>query len=76
MFPGTLDPRDPFGRLRAPFDYWNAVGLMAAIGLPGCLWAGARREHRPLTRALAVSAIGVLLDTLVLCYSRGALLAP
>src|SRR5947209_5508187 len=75
VFPGSLDPGEILGRLRAPFDYWNAVGLMAALGLPACLWTGARSEHRPATRALAVPALGLLLVALVLCYSRGALLA-
>ena len=27
VFPGTLDPNDLIGRLKAPFDYWNATGL-------------------------------------------------
>ena len=73
VFPGALGRNDPLGRLRAPFDYWNAVGLMAAMGIPAALWAGARREHTPLLRALAVPAIAILLPALLLSYSRGAL---
>ena len=35
-----------------PFGYWNAVGLMAALGVPGCLWLGARRAgHAARTRS-------------------------
>jgi hypothetical protein len=75
VFPSTFDPIDPLGRLRVPFDYWNAVGLIAAIGLPPCVWAGARRERGRALRALAVPAISVLLSTLVLSYSRSALIA-
>lgn len=74
VFPGTLDPNEPLGRLQAPFAYWNAVGLMAAIGLPACLWAGARREQAPVLRALAVPAVAILIAALVLSFSRGALL--
>jgi hypothetical protein len=72
VFPGSLDPVDPYGRLQAPFDYWNAVGLMAALGLPPCLWAGARQEPGPFLRALSVPALAVLITALVLCYSRAA----
>ena len=43
VFPGALNPDEVYARLREPFDYWNAVGLMAALGVPGCLWLGARR---------------------------------
>ncbi len=74
VFPATFDPSDPFGRLRAPFEYWNATGLLAALGLAPCLWAGARAARARWTRALAVPAISILLTVIVLSYSRGALL--
>ena len=35
VFPATLDPNDLIGRLKAPFDYWNATGLLAALGRTG-----------------------------------------
>jgi hypothetical protein len=73
VFPATLDPGDAIGRLRLPFDYPNAVGLMAAMGLPPWLWAGTRREGGRIGRALAVPALGVLTLALILSYSRGAL---
>ena len=75
VFPATLDPNDPFGRLSAPFGYWNAVGAMGAIGVPACLWAGARRERSALLRALSAPAIAVLVAALVLSFSRGAVIA-
>jgi hypothetical protein len=75
VFPATLDPGDTLGRLRVPFDYWNATGLMAALGLPACLWAGTRPATGRVLRSLTVPALGVLLTTLVLSYSRGAVLA-
>ena len=77
VFPATVDPGQAlFGaRLSAPFGYWNAVGLMAALGLPACVWLGARRTGRPIARATSVPAIGVLVAALLLSYSRGALLA-
>jgi hypothetical protein len=73
VFPETFDATDPLGRLRAPFDYWNAVGLMGALGIPPCLWAGARREGSWLLRALAVPGLAILATAVVLAYSRGAI---
>jgi hypothetical protein len=74
VFP-SISPLDLYARLRAPFDYWNAVGLMAALGIPGCLWLGARREGHAALSALAVPALGLLLVALLLSYGRGPLLA-
>jgi hypothetical protein len=75
VFPGSLDPGELLGRLRAPFDYWNATGLIAALGLPAWLWAGSRREQGLALRVLSVPAIAVLMTVVVLSYSRSALLA-
>lgn len=75
VFPATFDPSTPVGRLLAPFGYYNATGLMAALGLPACLWAGARRDRSVVLRALAVPAAGILVAVLVLSVSRGALFA-
>jgi hypothetical protein len=71
----SISSVDPYARLRAPFDYWNAVGLMAALGIPGCLWLGARRDGHAALSALAVPALGLLLVALLLSYGRGPLLA-
>jgi len=75
VFPATFDPNDSFGRLRVPFDYFNAVGLMGALGVAPCLWAGARRNGSLALRALAAPALAVLLSALLLAASRGAVLA-
>jgi tetratricopeptide (TPR) repeat protein len=75
VFPATLNAGDPMGRLRVPFSYWNATGLMAALGLPACLWAGARPGVSRWLRGLTVPAIAVLVAVLMLSYSRGALIA-
>jgi len=71
VFPDPLAP----SRLEEPYGYWNAVGLTAAMGAIGCLWLGARRRGHALLGALAYPAMGVLLLTLALAYSRGALAA-
>ncbi len=73
--PGSLDPSDTMARLRVPFGYWNAVGLIGALGLAPALWLGSRREGHGVINSLAAPAICLLLVTLVLSYSRGAVLA-
>jgi O-Antigen ligase/Tetratricopeptide repeat len=75
VFPGLLSEEEIYARLRAPFDYWNAVGLMAALGIMPLLWLGARRSGRGAVSALAWPGIALLEVALMLAYSRGALLA-
>ena len=75
VFPRQLDANDVYARLRAPYDYWNAIGLTAAMGVICCLWLGARRAGHALLSALAYPAMGLMLVTLMLAYSRGALVA-
>ncbi len=45
------------------------------MGAIGCMWLGSRRAGHALLSALAYPAMGLLLLTLVLAYSRGALAA-
>jgi hypothetical protein len=75
VFPAQLDAGDIYARLRAPYSYWNAIGLTAAMGAIACLWLGARRAGHALLSALAYPAMGLMLVTLMLAYSRGALVA-
>jgi hypothetical protein len=75
VFPASLDASDIYARLRAPYSYWNAIGLTAAMGAIGCMWLGARRAGHALLTALAYPAMGLMLLTLMLAYSRGALVA-
>jgi len=74
VFPGALNPDELLARLREPFGYWNAVGLIAAMGGPACLWLGARRTGHAALNAVAYPAFGLLVVTLLLAYSRGSLL--
>jgi O-antigen ligase len=75
VFPGALNPDEIFARLREPFGYWNSVGLAAALGVPGCLWLGTRRSGHEALNALAYPALGLLVLTMALSFSRGAVLA-
>ena len=75
ILPAALNPDEVYSRLSEPFGYWNSVGLMAALGVPGVLWLGTRRTGHQTLNALAYPALGLLLLTILLSYSRGALLA-
>jgi len=75
VLPAALNPDEVYSRLSEPFGYWNAVGLMAALGVPGALWLGTRRTGHQTLNALAYPALGLLLLTILLAYSRGALFA-
>jgi hypothetical protein len=74
VFP-SMAPANAFARLEEPLGYWNAVGLTAAMGAIGCMWLGARRSGHALLSALAYPGMGLMLLTLALAYSRGALAA-
>lgn len=75
VFPGALNPDEIYARLREPFGYWNSVGLAAALGVPGCLWLATRRTGHQALNALAYPALGLLVLTMLLSFSRGAVLA-
>lgn len=75
VFPGALSATEFYSRLREPFGYWNAAGLMAAMGVPACLWLGARRSGYGALNALAFPVLGLLLVTMMVSYSRGAFVA-
>jgi hypothetical protein len=53
IWPGTLAENELSNRIGAPFQYWNAVGTVAAISIPAALWLGSRRTGSVWSRALA-----------------------
>jgi tetratricopeptide (TPR) repeat protein len=75
VWPASFDELAFSGRIGQPFDYWNALAGIAALGLVPALWLGARRSGSALGRALAFPAAGLLLATLLIAQSRGALAA-
>jgi O-antigen ligase len=75
VFPDQLDAGEKLARLRAPYSYWNATGLTAAMGALGCMWLGSRRDGHALLRASSYPAMALALTTLMLAYSRGAIVA-
>ena len=66
VFPGALAADETFARLRAPFEYWNSVGLSAALGIPPMLWLAARRSGHGAVNVLAWPALGLLIVCLLL----------
>jgi hypothetical protein len=75
IFPAALAPDESFARLRPPFQYWNSVGLAAALGIPPLLWLAARRSGHAAANVAAWPGLGLLVLCLMLAFSRGALLA-
>jgi O-antigen ligase len=73
VWPASFDEVAFSGRIGQPLDYWNALAGMAALGIVPALWLGARRGGGALGRVLAFPALGVLVATLAIAQSRGAL---
>jgi O-antigen ligase len=73
VWPASFDEGALVGRIALPFDYWNALAGTAAMGIVPALWLGARRTGTPLGRALAYPAVGLLIATVLIAQSRGAL---
>lgn len=75
--PGLFDLNhtSDFSRLREPVGYWNALGLVCALGAPIAVRLAVDPQHRRLVRLAGLAALWVLLVTLALTYSRGGLLA-
>ena len=75
IWPASLAENELSNRIGAPFQYWNAVGTVAAIAIPLALWLGARRTGSMWLRALAYPAVGLSVLAILLTQSRGALAA-
>jgi O-antigen ligase/polysaccharide polymerase Wzy-like membrane protein len=62
-------------RLAYPLTYWNALGILCAIGVLLLLGLAASRSEPPVVNALASGAVPILALTIYFTFSRGALLA-
>ena len=74
IWPGALAENEVSNRLGQPFDYWNAVGGVAAMAVPAALGLGSRRSggmfdgaHARVPRDGRVRVLAILLT-----QSRGA----
>lgn len=75
VFPGSLAEDDVYARIGQPYDYWNAVGVTAALAVPASLWLATRRDVDRRVAALAFPLLGLIAVALLLTYSRASLLA-
>ncbi len=78
LLPSLIDLHGSFiagGRLEQPLTYWNAEGLLAAIGLILCVRIGGDDLRPPRLRVAAMAACALLGTGVYLSYSRGALAA-
>ncbi len=62
-------------RLGYPLTYWNALGLVAAIGIVLCVALTSDARESRVGRVLAAAALPLLGATLLLTFSRGAVVA-
>jgi hypothetical protein len=76
VWPETLGgPTEIYARIGQPFEYWNALGVTAAMGVVPALWLGARRSGHQPANALAYPLMALLFVAMMLSFSRGALAA-
>jgi O-antigen ligase len=60
-------------RLAYPVTYWNALGMLAALGILACLHLSASEREPRSARILGAAAIPLLAVTLFFTFSRGAI---
>lgn len=77
VLPGVwpLDYDSITTRLNYPVTYWNALGLLAGLGVILCFGMTSSEREPRVVRVLACAAIPLLGSTLLLTLSRGAILA-
>src|SRR5439155_8704184 len=73
--PGAVAPDEPIARLRAPLQYWNALALVCAMGLPVALRVATDTARSPRPRLVALAATYALALAMGLTYSRRGLVA-
>jgi hypothetical protein len=73
VFPIRTEPVND--RLAYPLTYWNALGLMAVLGILVCIGLSSQERLPRMVRALTAGAVPLLGATLLLTFSRGAIAA-
>ena len=69
----AIDPELAEGRLSYPLGYWNALGLLAVIGIVTSLALTSDDREAAVVRVLGAATVPVLTATLLLTFSRGAM---
>ncbi|MDQ6749763.1 MAG: O-antigen ligase family protein [Actinomycetota bacterium] len=70
-----LDNASFLPRLRAPLDYWNALGLALLLAMPIAAAVAMDRTRTTAARLTALGCAQVLILALGLTYSRGGVIA-
>ena len=60
-------------RLSFPLTYWNALGILAAVGLLLTVALATSDRESRISRAIAAAAVPILATTLLFTFSRGAI---
>ena len=77
LFPDvwSVAPAIANNRLSYPLTYWNALGLIAALGTLLAFHLTTSRDERPALRVAATAVVPLTTTTLLFTFSRGAILA-
>jgi tetratricopeptide (TPR) repeat protein len=75
VVPGVIDHATGVARLRAPLEYWNALGLVCVLGAPVALRVATERTRTLPARCGGLIALMLFLVCLGLTYSRGGVVA-
>lgn len=70
-----LDVEVARDRLSYPLTYWNAMGLVAALGLVLCVHLASSDREPRWSRPLGAAAVPLLATALYFTFSRGAMVA-
>jgi O-antigen ligase len=69
----TISPNISTTRLSYPLTYWNALGILASLGIVFCFHLTCSLGEPRVVRVLAAGAVPALAATLLLTFSRGAI---
>ena len=69
----AVEPDIAVGRLSYPLTYWNALGLVAALGLVLCFAMTCDDRESRAGRVLSAAALPALAVALLLTFSRGSI---
>ncbi|MBX5470006.1 MAG: O-antigen ligase family protein [Thermoleophilaceae bacterium] len=70
-----VSPNVANNRLSYPITYWNALGLLAAVGIVLCLHLACSEREPRAARVLGAAALPALGTTLLFTFSRGGIAA-
>src|SRR3954471_18709061 len=73
--PGIVDLTSISPGLREPLGYWNALALLCVLAAPAAVRVATDATRRDAARLGGLAALWLLVVTIALTYSRGAVLA-